>query len=182
MTTTLERAAGPNALAATDPRELIPAWAFDLLTHDFRKKHHTSHAYTERVIGQMLVFLMAAGQIRRQARKDPAAYVRIVLTRPVDEAWHEALQRTEVYLRIGLAFAGSVIHHRPVMDDDIRSGAALARTIPYLKATGLYVDPEFWDDESGSSCCPPECNDMGGKVATRSWDGLVPEGPLTIRL
>ncbi|MBC6458439.1 hypothetical protein [Actinomadura sp. HBU206391] len=169
------------ATAVKDPRELIPAWAFDLLTQDFRKKHHTSHAYTDRVVGQMLVYLKAAGQIRREERKDPAAYVRIVPTRPVDEAWHGALQRTEVYLPMSLAFAGSMIHHRPVMDDDIRSGAALARTIPYLQATGVYVDPEFWDDEAGSTCCPPECNDMGGLVPMGSWDGLVSDGPLTIR-
>lgn len=178
MTVTIDR----PATAVKDPRELIPAWAFDLLTQDFRKTHHTSHAYTERVVGQMLVFLKAAGQIRREARRDPGAYVRIVPTRPVDEAWHEALQRTEVYLPTSLAFADSMIHHRPVMDDDIRSGAALSRTIPYLKATGMYVDPEFWDAESGSSCCPPECNDMGGKVAMGSWDGLVPDGPLTIQI
>lgn len=178
MTVTADRA----AQAAKNPRELIPAWAFDLLASDFRKKHHTSHRYTERVIGQMLVFLKAAGQIRRDARKDPAAYVRIVPTRPVDEAWHEALQRTEVYLPISLALADSVIHHRPVMDDDIRSGAALARTIPYLHRTGLYVDPEFWDAETGSSCCPPECNDMGGKAVTGSWGGLAPDGPFTIRV
>src|SRR5690606_22584553 len=34
-------------VAAKDPRGLIPGWAFDLLTEDFRKKHHTSHAYTD---------------------------------------------------------------------------------------------------------------------------------------
>jgi hypothetical protein len=107
--------------------------------------------------------------------------VRIVPTRPVDEAWHEALQRTEVYLPLCLAFADSVIHHRPVMDDDIRSGAALARTIPYLHRTGFHVDSEFWDDEAGSSCCPPECNDQGGREFLGSWEGRVPDGPLTIQ-
>jgi hypothetical protein len=166
--------------AATDPRTLIPSWAFGLLVRDFRKKHHTSHAYSERVIGQLLVFMKAAGRIRREARRDPAAYVRIVPTRPVDEAWHEALQRTEVYLPVSLAFADSMIHHRPVMDDDIASGAALARTIPYLHRTGLYVDPEFWDAETGSSCCPPECNDQGGRKLLGSWEGRVPDGSLTI--
>jgi len=178
MTVTAER----TAVAAKDPRGLIPGWAFDLLTEDFRKKHHTSHAYTDRVVGQMLVFLWAAGKIRRQARQDPSPYVRIVPTPPVDEAWHEALQRTEVYLPMSMAFAGSVIHHRPVMDEDIRSGAALARTIPYLEATGLYVDPEFWQGEAGASCCPPECNDQGGRAALGSWDGLAPDGPFTIHV
>jgi hypothetical protein len=169
-----------TADAVTNPRTLIPSWAFDLLVYDFRKRHHTSHAYTERVVGQTLVFLKAAGQIRREARCDPGAYVRIVPTRPVDEAWHEALQRTEVYLPMSLAFADSMIHHRPVMDDDIASGAALARTIPYLHRTGMYVDPEFWNAEAGSSCCPPECNDQGGREFLGSWEGRVADGPLTI--
>jgi hypothetical protein len=176
MTITAE----PAAQAATDPRTLVPEWAFDLLVADFRKRHHTSHLYTERAVGQCLVFLKAAGQIRREARRDPAAYVRIVPTKPVDEAWHEALQRTEVYLPLSLAFADSMIHHRPVMDDDIASGAALARTIPYLHRTGCYVDPEFWDAEAGSSCCPPECNDQGGREFLGSWQSRVPDGPLTI--
>lgn len=161
---------------------MIPAWAWDLLAADFRKAHHTTHAYTDRALGQWLIYMTAAGKILRAARRDPAAYVRIMPTPPVDAVWHTALQRTEVYLPISLAFADSVIHHRPVMDDDIRSGAALARTIPYLHRTGLYVDPEFWDAETGSSCCPPECNDMGGKAVTGSWGGLAPDGPFTIRV
>ncbi|MFB4314361.1 hypothetical protein [Actinomadura sp. 21ATH] len=36
-----------TAAAVKDPRELIPDWAFSLLVYDFRKKHHTSHAYPE---------------------------------------------------------------------------------------------------------------------------------------
>ncbi|MFI0353431.1 hypothetical protein [Actinomadura sp. 9N407] len=175
MTIATER----TAQVVRDPRTLIPTWAFSLLAQDFRKKHHVSHAYAERVVGQLLVFLKAAGQIRREARRDPAGYVRLVPSRPVDEAWHAALQRTEVYLPVSLAFAGSVIHHRPVMDDDIASGAALARTIPYLHRTGLRVDPEFWNEESGSSCCPPECASQGG-VFLGSWEGRIPGGPLTI--
>jgi len=68
------------------------------------------------------------------------------------------------------------------MDEDIRSGAALARTIPYLEATGLYVDLEFWQGEAGASCCQPECNDQGGRAALGSWDGLAPDGPFTIHV
>ncbi|WP_165975677.1 hypothetical protein [Actinomadura rubrisoli] len=48
-----------------------------------------------------------------------------------------------------------------VLDDDILSGAALARTIPALHATGYRVDMEFWDNE-GAGCCPPECSMPGG--------------------
>ncbi|WP_119730075.1 glycine-rich domain-containing protein [Thermomonospora amylolytica] len=172
----------PTQATAKDPRELVPASAWDLLVEDFRKTHHASHAYTDRAVGQFLVFLKAVGNILRVARQDPDAYVRIVPTPPVDEVWHTALQRTELYLPLSLAFAGGMIHHRPVMDDDIRSGAALARTIPHLEATGLFVDAEFWNDEAASSCCPPECAGQGGLVGLQGWEGygLASDTPLTI--
>lgn len=169
----------------SDPRELIPAAAFALLVEDFRKTTHASHDYCSRVVGQNLVFLKAVGDIRRAERQDPRNYVRIVPTPPVDEAWHLSLQRTEVYVPMSYQFAQGFIHHRPIMDDDIRSGAALARTIPRLHATGYYVDPEFWEGEAGTSCCPPECNDMGGRDwrALVDWTGHLPlDEPLTIRL
>ncbi|MFI0452468.1 hypothetical protein [Actinomadura sp. 6N118] len=168
-----------------DPRELIPAEAFTLLVEDFRKATHASHDYTSRVVAQCLVFLKAVGNIRQAERLAPCNYVRIVPTPPVDEAWHQFLQRTEVYVPMSLAFAEGFIHHRPVMDDDIRSGAALARTIPQLHATGYYVDPEFWEGEAGQSCCPPECNDQGGRDwrALVDWSGFLPlDGPLDIRI
>lgn len=168
-----------------DPRELVPTEAFNLLVEDFRKANHTSHGYTSRVVGQNLVFLKAVGNIRQAERQDPRNYVRIVPTPPVDEAWHLSLQRTEVYVPMSLAFSGGFIHHRPVMDEDIMSGAALARTIPQLRATGFFVDPEFWDGEAGTSCCPPECNDQSGRDwrALVDWsDFLSVDGPLTIRI
>lgn len=175
-------AAEPTATPRRDPRELIPASAWNLLTEDFRRKHHTTHTYCDRVIGQLLVFLYAAGRIRRASMADPGAYVRIVPTPPVDAAWHEALQRTEVYGPLSMAFAGSMLHHRPVVDSDILSGAALARTIPILEATGLALDPEFWDDEAAASCCPPDCNDMGGRAEVADWAGYgAPAGPITLK-
>ncbi|MEU5882869.1 hypothetical protein [Spirillospora sp. NPDC047279] len=168
-----------------DPRELIPAQAFTLLVDDIRKATHATHDYCARVAGQNLVFLKAVGNIRRAERRDPRNYVRIVPTPPVDQAWHLSLQRTEVYVPMSLAFAHSFIHHRPVMDDDIRSGAALARTIPQLRTTGYFVDPEFWEGEAATSCCPPECNDQGGRDwrALVDWSGYLPlERPLTISI
>ncbi|NEA29673.1 hypothetical protein, partial [Actinomadura bangladeshensis] len=121
----------------------------------------------------------------RAERKDPRNYIRIVPTPPVDQAWHLSLQRTEVYVPMSHLLADSFIHHRPVMDDDIRSGAALDRTIPQLHATGYYVDPQFWEGEAGTSCCPPECNDQSGRDwrTLLDWSGFLPDNtPLTIRI
>lgn len=168
-----------------DPRELIPAPAFALLVEDVRKATHATRDYCRRVVGQHLVFLKAVGNIRRAERQDPRNYVRVVPTPPVDRAWHLSLQRTEVYVPMSVLFAESFIHHRPVMDDDIRSGAALARTIPQLHATGYFVDPEFWQGEAAASCCPPECNDMDGASwrAVVDWSGHLPlDVPLNIRI
>ncbi|MGI5325166.1 hypothetical protein [Actinomadura nitritigenes] len=181
MTITLDRVTEYGK----DPRTLIPAKAFALLVDDFRNATHAGHDYCTRAVGQNLVFLKAVGDIRRAERQDPRSYVRIVPAPPVDQAWHLSLQRTEVYVPMSVTFAESFIHHRPVMDDDIRSGAALARTIPRLHATGYYVDPEFWDGEAGTSCCPPECNDQGGRDwrSLVDWSGFLPlDTPLAIRL
>jgi hypothetical protein len=142
MTITPQRPAQVEQIGR-DPRELIPAAAFALLVDDVRKATHATHDYCERVVGQNLLFLKAVGNIRRAERKDPRNYIRIVPTPPVDQAWHLSLQRTEVYVPMSYLLADSFIHHRPVMDDDIRSGAALDRTIPQLHATGYYVDPQF---------------------------------------
>ncbi|WP_281181895.1 hypothetical protein [Actinomadura macra] len=38
------------------------------------------------------------------------------------------------------------------MIEDISSGAAMARTIPALRAIGYPVDVEFWS--TGETCCP----------------------------
>ena len=48
---------------------------------------------------------------------------------------------------------GRRLHHVPIMLEDISCGAAMARTIPLLLATGYRVDTEFW--VTGESCCPP---------------------------
>nr|BFE30813.1 hypothetical protein GCM10010200_030640 [Actinomadura rugatobispora] len=45
--------------------------------------------------------------------------------------------------------------------EDIRSGAALERTVPILKATGYRLDMEFWESGAGAGCCPPECSTIG---------------------
>lgn len=184
MTITPQRPAQVEQIGR-DPRELIPAAAFALLVDDVRKATHATHDYCERVVGQNLLFLKAVGNIRRAERKDPRNYIRIVPTPPVDQAWHLSLQRTEVYVPMSYLLADSFIHHRPVMDDDIRSGAALGRTIPQLHATGYYVDPQFWEGEAGTSCCPPECNDQSGRDwrTLLDWSGFLPETtPLTIRI
>lgn len=73
-----------------------------------------------------------------------------------------AVMRASPYVEFGLEHAGTYLHHVPVVDADILSGAALERTVPILHATGYYVDMEFWEAGAGAGCCPPECSTIGG--------------------
>lgn len=60
-------------------------------------------------------------------------------------------------------YARWYMHHPPVMDDDIRSDAALGRAIPLIEATGYLVDLEFRVD--GESCCPENRGTIGDIIA-----------------
>ncbi|TDD25594.1 hypothetical protein E1287_37160 [Actinomadura sp. KC06] len=64
------------------------------------------------------------------------------------------MEHTIEYAEFCDRVAGRFLHHVPIMIEDISSGAAMARTIPALHATGYQVDMEFWD--TGESCCPPQ--------------------------
>ncbi|GAA1582788.1 hypothetical protein [Actinoplanes couchii] len=69
---------------------------------------------------------------------------RVVPTRPVDAAWHTSLQHTEPYAAAGEQVAGCFVHHVPVLTDGMANGSSIEYTRQALKATGYYVDPEFW--------------------------------------
>ncbi|WP_329521326.1 hypothetical protein [Spirillospora sp. NBC_01491] len=80
--------------------------------------------------------------------------IRIVPDISVDPGWHAFIEHTIEYAEFCDRIAGRFLHHVPIMIEDISSGAAMARTIPALHATGYPVDMEFWD--TGESCCPPQ--------------------------
>ncbi|MBO3736730.1 hypothetical protein [Actinoplanes flavus] len=54
----------------------------------------------------------------------------------------------------------SVIDHRGTRDQDrilaegMADGSPMECTRQALRATGYYIDPEFWDGEA-KTCCPP---------------------------
>lgn len=150
-----------TATVAKDPRDLIPPEVFDLLVEDLRRYHHVTRPYAERMLGQALVFLKAQAGIVR-ARTEGKPWKRIVPTVPVDPAWHAFILRSQAYGEFCREHAGRYIHHVPFQDEPMLSGETLEDTIPQLEATGYRVDVEFWHGER-KPCCPPECNDMGGK-------------------
>ncbi|TDD33740.1 hypothetical protein E1287_18720 [Actinomadura sp. KC06] len=157
MTIALNRA----AQAAKDPRELVPPEVWDLLVEDLRRYHHVTRGYAERMMGQALVFLKAQAEVVR-ARLEGRHWERIVPTSPVDPAWHAFILRSQAYEAFCQEHAGEYIHHVPYQNEAMLNGEALEVTIPRLESTGYRVDVEFWHGER-SPCCPPECNNMGGK-------------------
>jgi hypothetical protein len=93
---------------------------------------------------------------QRCPNQPPAANrsYRVVPTEPVDAAWHVSLQHTEPYAAACQQIAGGFVHHVPILTEGMADGSSMKYTRQALKATGYYIDPEFWDGEA-KSCCPP---------------------------
>ena len=146
MTVTLERPAAKRADEPADPRELVGEPTFTKLVTYIVEHQRVTRQYAERMIGQVLIYLKAVAD-------NPG--VRLVPDVSVDPGWHAFLMHTEPYEVFEQVHnGGRRLHHVPIMLEDIKSGAAMARTIPLLNATGYAVDPEFW--VTGESCCPAE--------------------------
>jgi hypothetical protein len=146
-----------STIVAKDPRELLASDVFDLLVGDIRRHYPVTRQYAERMMGQALVFLKANGIMLREAQSDPSRWVRISPSVTVDPAWHAFILRSRPYHAFCMEIAGCYMHHMPAMDEDLRSGAALDRTIPLLNATGYQVDMEFWS-ETDPEFVPLECH------------------------
>jgi len=146
-----------SAIVAKDPRGLLSSDVFELLVADIRRHHPVTRRYAERMMGQALVFLKANGTMLQEARSDPSRWVRIAPSMAVDPAWHAFILRSQLYHTFCIEIAACYMHHMPAMDEDLRSGAALERTIPLLKATGYHVDMEFWS-ETDPEFVPLECH------------------------
>ncbi|TDD87547.1 glycine-rich domain-containing protein [Actinomadura rubrisoli] len=139
MTITPEK----TAEAVKDPRDLVSPETFSKLVRFMVTRHRVTVRYAERVMEQTLVYLKAVAD-------NPA--VRIVPDVAVDPGWHCLIEHTHEYAEFCERVAGRFIHHVPIMIEDISSGAAMARTVPALHATGYPVDMEFWS--TGETCCP----------------------------
>ncbi|REE96957.1 hypothetical protein [Thermomonospora umbrina] len=150
-----------EAAGGRDPRGLISPETFGLLVEDIMRYHPVTRPYAERMMGQALVFLIAHAKTLHDSEGDRSQWLRIAPSRAVDPAWHAFILRSKAYVEFCDRYAGRYMHHLPVMDDDIRSGAALERAVPLMEATGYQVDMEFWNDPGSESCCPENCGTIG---------------------
>jgi hypothetical protein len=144
--------------AARDPQALVDGDTFGKLAKHFAAAQEVTHTYACRAVGQMLLMLKAHADSQHdpdfgRLLPDGRSY-RVVPTGPVDAAWHISLQHTEAYLSACRQIAGDFIHHVPILTEGMADGSSLEYTRQALKATGYYVDPEFWEGEA-NSCCPP---------------------------
>ncbi len=145
MTITQEIASEAVPEAVKNPRELVSPELFGKLVARVVQDADVTPDYAARVVDQTIVFLKACAD-NRSGMLSPSTQV--------DDGWHAFVLHTEEYAEFCERIAGRFIHHRPMMNEDIRSGAALARTIEALHATGYPVDEELWDrtQSCGSGC------------------------------
>ncbi|TYK43281.1 glycine-rich domain-containing protein [Actinomadura decatromicini] len=149
MITTEDRTADA-ATGAIDPRKLLDAETFESLVRDLVEEEHENLEAATRIVGQTLVFLRACAD-------SPGAM--LSPSKRVDKGWHRFILRTHLYAEFCERVAGRFLHHDPVCTADIQSGAALARTVAALHATGFHVDDELWDVSGDCSQCHAKCYD-----------------------
>jgi hypothetical protein len=144
---TVERAAP----VAAYPRELISPELFAKLVTRVMEDEKVSEEDAKRVVAQTLVFLKACA-VNPGRNLSP--------TKAIDPGWHAFILHTEDYAEFCERVAGRFVHHRPICNDDIRSGTALERTIEALKATGYPIEWDLWT-VNAADChqCHATCHD-----------------------
>lgn len=126
-----------------DPAEMINAELFERLVTRLVEDEQVDRSHAERVMRQALVFLKACANNRN---------ILLSPTKAVDVGWHTFILHTADYAELCDRIAGEFIHHNPICTGDIRSGAALARTLEALDATGYRVDMELWTVGDAANC------------------------------
>jgi hypothetical protein len=150
MTTTTTRTCPVEPIPA-DPRDLVSSLLFHRLVECVMSDERVERSHAERVIIQTLAFLKACAD-------NPG--VNLSPTRAVDPGWHAFILHTEDYADFCRRTAGRFIHHRPICNDDIRSGTALARTRQAIRAAGFTLDDELWRvDLADCNQCHATCHD-----------------------
>jgi hypothetical protein len=137
------------------PRDLVTPEMFRLMVDDLVEFDKLTRPYAERGVEQFLVFMKAWGDAIAAVDGDPSQWVKFAPSPAVDKVWHRSMMRTRNFAAVCDMVAGRFMHHVPIMDEDIRSGAASERGLAAMRATGYRVDLEWWLD--GESCCPENC-------------------------
>ncbi|MGQ0840775.1 glycine-rich domain-containing protein [Actinokineospora sp.] len=138
-------------ISEIEPRTLIDETLFDRLVCRIVEDDGLGVEMATRVLEQSLVFLKACADNPGLALSPSKA---------VDVGWHTFVLHTFDYARFCDSVAGRFIHHNPIRTDDIRTGAALKRTMSALRATGFRVDEELWRvDSADCNQCHAGCYD-----------------------
>ncbi|WP_067825225.1 glycine-rich domain-containing protein [Actinomadura kijaniata] len=139
------------SVVAHDPRELISRDLYAKLVARVTEDEDVSHERAQRIVTQALIFLKACAD-------NPGR--NLSPTEAVDPGWLAFILHTEEYAAFCDTYAGAFIHHRPVCNDDIRSGATLGSTVDAIKSTGYPIDWELWTvDAANCNQCCAGCHD-----------------------
>ncbi|WP_329214754.1 hypothetical protein OG352_05080 [Streptomyces sp. NBC_01485] len=126
----------PQAIAATTPRDLIPAEAFaGVVATVLDNNKGMEQALAERITEEALKFVAACA-------KRPGRGLRP--SRIVDEGWHALILHTKVYERLCRA-QGRFVHHVPERPDPSRHNSfELEHTKASIQKAGYEVDALLW--------------------------------------
>ncbi|CAM3773400.1 hypothetical protein [Nocardiopsis rhodophaea] len=135
-----------TALAGiTRGKELIALSLFDLIAGDVQRAHDHDAQTAERIVDQVLVFLLACANTPSRIGPSPM----------VDQGWHAFILRTSEYREFCQNVLETFVDHFPndVMPSEKERTATAARTLDALHATGLYIDSEMWAQDVPCSSC-----------------------------
>ena len=135
--------------ASLDPARMLSHELFAKLVKRVADEESVGSDYAACIVRQTLVFLKACADNTTGQKLSPSVQI--------DPGWHAFVLHAEDYAEFCDRIAGRFIHHRPMMDADIRSGNALKRTIAALQETGYSVDLELWESRPmscGAGCEP----------------------------
>lgn len=124
------------------PRGLVSPELFGKLANYVAKHQEVTYAYAERMVCQMLVWLQAVAD-------NPTK--RLAMDETVDPAWHAFILHSQEYTEFCDQMYGRYLHHVPPAPGSTMDNTD--ETVSALKATGYYVDTEFW--QGIKPCCPP---------------------------
>ncbi|XVQ07272.1 glycine-rich domain-containing protein [Spirillospora sp. CA-255316] len=148
MTIALDRTA---VAVVPAPKDLIPRDLYAKLVARVMEDEQIPPDRAVRIVDQTLIFLKACAD---------APGRNLSPTKAVDPGWHAFILHTEDYANFCDTYAGAFIHHRPICNNDIRSGTALGRTVEAIRATGYPIDWELWTvDEADCHQCHATCHD-----------------------
>ncbi|WP_394617394.1 glycine-rich domain-containing protein [Lentzea sp. JNUCC 0626] len=144
------------AIRLRDPRTLVSLEVWARLVKLIMRDHDLDFDLAERTLGQTLAYLVTSAE-------NPGTTMGP--TPAVDLGIHTFVLDTPRYIQFCQTYAGTYIHHVPVLDEELDSQSAqvLRDTIEAIRNSGFQPDLELWQvtalDSSRCTQCHAGCHD-----------------------